>query len=74
MSGWRVEYELIDKKASPRQLIKRTSNFRQAKRVRGGVADREVLFFGIERTVPAGEKTRYKALMRSKYVHRPPMG
>ncbi|WP_205125049.1 AAA family ATPase [Aeromonas sobria] len=28
------------------------------------------MFFGIERTVPAGEKTRYKALMRSTYTHR----
>lgn len=73
MSGWRVEYELIDKRLSPRQTVKRTSNFRQAKWVRGDVADREVLFFGIERTVPAGEKTRYKQLMRSTYVHRPPL-
>lgn len=73
MSGWRVEYELIDKQINPRQTIKRTSNFRQAKWVRGDVADREVLFFGIERTVPAGEKTRYKQLMRSTYVHRPPL-
>lgn len=73
MSGWRVEYDLIDKQINPRQLVKRTSNFRQAKWVRADVADREVLFFGIERTVPAGEKTRYKALMRSTYVHRPPL-
>lgn len=73
MSGWRVEYELIDKNLSSRQTIKRTSNFRQAKWVRGDVVDREVLFFGIERTVPAGEKTRYKQLMRSTYVHRPPL-
>lgn len=73
MSGWRVEYELIDKRLNPRQLVKRTSNFRQAKWVRAEVADRNVLFFGIERTVPAGEKTRYKQLMRSTYVHRPPL-
>jgi len=73
MSGWRVEYELIDKGINPRQLVKRTSNFRQAKWVRSDVADREVLFFGIERTVPAGEKTRYKQLMRSTYIHRPPL-
>jgi hypothetical protein len=73
MSGWRVEYELVDKSINTRQLIKRTSNFRQAKWVRGDVADREVLFFGIERTVPAGEKTRYKQLMRSTYVHKPPL-
>lgn len=73
MSGWRVEYELIDKDLNARQTIKRTSNFRRTKWVRGDVADREVLFFGIERTVPAGEKTRYKQLMRSTYVHKPPL-
>lgn len=73
MAGWKVEYELVDKQLNTRQTIKRTSNFRQAKWVRGDVADREVLFFGIERTVPAGEKTRYKQLMRSTYVHRPPL-
>ena len=73
MAGWRVEYDLVDKQLNARQLVKRTSNFRQAKWVRGDVADREVLFFGIERTVPAGEKTRYKALMRSTYVHSPPL-
>lgn len=69
MSGWRVEYELVDKALNPRQTVKRSINFRQAKWVRGEVADREVLFFGIVRTVPAGEKTRYKKLMRSTYVH-----
>jgi energy-coupling factor transporter ATP-binding protein EcfA2 len=73
MSGWRVEYDLVDKQINPRQLIKRTSNFRQTKWVRGDVAERDVLFFGIERTVPAGEKTRYKRLMRSTYVHRTPL-
>lgn len=73
MSGWRIEYELMDKKLNPKQLTKRSSNFRQAKWVRSEVVDREVLFFGIERTVPAGEKTRYKQLMRSTYVHVPPL-
>jgi predicted ATPase len=73
MSGWRVEYEIIDKADNPRQVIRRTSNFRQAKWVRSDVADRKVIFFGIERTVPAGEKTRYKALQRSTYVHRLPL-
>ncbi|WP_082321636.1 AAA family ATPase [Variovorax paradoxus] len=73
MGGWRVEYELVDKQLNPRQLTKRTSSFRQAKWVRADVADREVLFFGIERTVPAGEKTRYKRLMQSSYVHQPPL-
>lgn len=73
MSEWKVEYELVDKQVNTRQLIKRSSNFRQAKWVRADVAVRDVLFFGIERTVPAGEKARYKQLMRSTYVHRPPI-
>lgn len=69
MSGWSVDYELIDKEKSHRQLLKRKSNFRQAKWVRGEVIDRDVLFFGIERTVPAGEKPKYKKLTRSTYQH-----
>ncbi len=73
MAGWKVEYELVEKGINTRQLVKRTSNFQRAKWVRGDVADRSVLFFGIERTVPAGEKTRYKKLMRSTYVHTPPL-
>jgi predicted ATPase len=70
MSGWRVEYELVDKLLNRTQLVRRTSSFRQAKWVRSDVAERDVLFFGIERTVPASEKTQYKSLMRSTYVHR----
>lgn len=73
MAGWRIEYDLIDKKLNPRQLVKRSSNFKNTKWVRGDVVDRVVLFFGIERTVPAGEKARYKQLMRSTYIHQPPL-
>lgn len=70
MFGWRVEYDIIDKSINPRQSIRRNSNFRQAKWIRGEVLERDVLFFGIERTVPAGEKSRFKKLMRSTYHHR----
>lgn len=73
MSGWRVDFEIIDKGQNPRQTVKRSANFRQAKWVRGDVADRDVLFFGIERTVPAGEKTVFKALARSTYEHLAPI-
>jgi predicted ATPase len=60
MSGWKAEYELVDKTVNPRQTVRRSSNFRQARWVRGDLLEREVLFFGIERTVPAGEKSRFK--------------
>lgn len=36
---------------------------------RSDVLVRPVLYFGIERTVPAGEKPRFKKLMRSSYRH-----
>jgi len=67
------KWPLIDKESNSRQLVKRSANFRQAKWVRGDVIDREVLFFGIERTVPAGEKTVFKALARSTYNHTAPL-
>lgn len=73
MSGWKADYEIIDKLLSPRQTIKRSVNFRQLKWVRGEVLSRDVLFFGIERTVPAGEKTIFKALARRKYKHKNPV-
>lgn len=69
MAGWRCEYEIIDKALNHRQNLRRTSSFSRAKWVRGDVVNRDVLFFGIERTVPAGEKTKYKKLTRSSYKH-----
>lgn len=69
MAGWRIEYELVHKQLSPRQLIRRTSTFRQAKWARDEVVDRPVLYFGIERTVPAGEKARFRKLTSSRYTH-----
>ncbi len=73
MSGWRVEYELIDKEQSAKQVIKRTSSFKNAKWVRADVLDREVLVFGIERTVPTGEKTRFRHLKSSGYKLKNPL-
>ena len=70
MSGWRAEYEAIDKGLNNRQSIRRNSNFKSAKWVRSDVLDRPTIFFGIERTVPAGEKTKYKKLMRSTYHYK----
>ena len=69
MAGWRAEYEAIDKGLNPRQAVRRNSNFRMAKWVRSDVLDRPIYYFGIERTVPAGEKIKYKKLRRSTYQH-----
>lgn len=67
MSGWKIEYEIIDKNISTKQLVKRTSSFNRAKWIRSDLLDRPILFFGIERTVPAGEKTKYQILKKATY-------
>ncbi len=69
MASWRAEYEAVDKSINSRQTIRRNSNFKSNRWVRSDVINRPVFFFGIERTVPAGEKNKYKKLMRSTYHH-----
>ncbi len=67
MADWRVEYEIVDKCKNPKGILRRNSNFKRAKWNRSEVLDRHTQFFGIERTVPAGEKTKFAKLMRSTY-------
>jgi predicted ATPase len=69
MANWSIEYEAIDKHVNATAPIRRSSNFRQAKWVRGDVLSRPVAYFGINRTVPAGEKPSFKKLMGGSYVH-----
>lgn len=69
MSEWSIEYELIDKAKNPTGTIRRSSSFRQLKWVRGEVVSRPLSYFGISRTVPAGERPQFKKLMRPSYSH-----
>ena len=69
MADWGFEYELIDRKLSCDSAIRRSSKFRRLRWVQDEVVDRPVHFFGIDRTVQAAEKGRYKKLMRSSYQH-----
>lgn len=69
MAEWSLEYDLIDKTVNPTTLLRRSSSFRQMKWVRGDVATRAVSYFGIQRTVPAGELPQFKKLMRPSYQH-----
>jgi len=69
MAEWSIEYELIDKSKNTTGTIRRSSVFRQLKWVRGEVATRSVSYFGISRTVPAGERPQFKKLMKPSYSH-----
>jgi hypothetical protein len=55
MRDWSMSYELIDKDKNPTQSFQRTARFKNAKWARNDLIDRHVLYFGINRTVPAGE-------------------
>lgn len=55
MKNWTITYDLIDRQKSKTDVIKRTASFSREKWYRDAV-HREVLFFGISRTLPAVER------------------
>lgn len=67
MSNWSIGYDLIEKSKNARQLIQRQAKFRNSKWVRDDLSDRSVLYFGIIRTVPAGERREFKKLATINY-------
>ncbi|MHC2016353.1 ATP-dependent nuclease [Methylobacterium sp. CM6247] len=69
MADWGVTFELVDKTKNPHQLVPRTARFKNKKWARDSVAERPVEYFGITRTVPAGERTEFKKLARPSYRH-----
>lgn len=73
MAEWAIEYDLIDKNKNPTGTIRRSSRFRQLKWIRGEVATRKVSYFGISRTVPAGERPQFKKFMKPSYSHSFPL-
>src|ERR1700738_1505482 len=59
MADWRIEYDILDRVVAKAALSK-NARFVSAKWRRDNFLDRQVLVFKIQRTVPAGEQTRYK--------------
>jgi predicted ATPase len=55
MQDWAIEYELIDKEANKKDAIRRTASFRNRRWNREAL-DRDVLLFGVSRTVPVNER------------------
>lgn len=56
MQDWSIEYEIVDRAISSRDVIRRTASFRNLRWNRDPL-DRNVLLFGVSRTVPANERT-----------------
>jgi hypothetical protein len=55
MQDWSIEYELIDRSVSKKDAVRRTANFKNLRWKRDPL-DRQVLIFGVARTVPANER------------------
>jgi hypothetical protein len=56
MANWAIEYELIDKGVRSNDKVQRTASFKAERWKRDAVLTREVLTFGVSRTVPASER------------------
>lgn len=67
MSNWSIGYDLIDKGKNQTQIIQRSARFKNAKWARDDLIERAVLYFGIQRTVPAGERREFKKFATVKY-------
>jgi predicted ATPase len=55
MQDWSIEYEIIDRDQNKKDVVRRTASFKNLRWKREAL-EREVLLFGVERTVPANER------------------
>ncbi|WP_454745908.1 ATP-dependent nuclease [Ciceribacter selenitireducens] len=60
MANWRIDYVAIDRRRDSKSGFSRNAHFTSSKWRRDEPLEREVLFFPIQRTVPAAEQTRFK--------------
>jgi len=67
MLDWSIEYEMIDRELSKKDLIRRTASFRNLRWNRDPL-DRKVLVFGVSRTVPANERTEFLRCASSRFT------
>lgn len=56
MQDWSIEYELVDRRINPKDSFRRTATFKNARWNRDA-PERQVLVFGVRRTVPANERS-----------------
>jgi len=66
MQNWRFEYELIDRDTKSSDTLRRTAKFANYRWSRG-VMNREVIVFGVSRTVPANERPELKQCISGKF-------
>lgn len=66
MSDWQIEIELVDKPINNSQKIRRSARFTQLKWRRDDLPERHVEYIEIQRTVPAGELSKFRKFIGQK--------
>lgn len=67
MQDWTIEYEIVDKDINLKDTIRRTANFKNFRWNRDAV-DRKILVFGVNRTVPASERSELLRCASNNFV------
>lgn len=66
MLNWKIEYEAIDQRVKSDDTVRRTAKYHNLKWARNTL-DREVLVFGVSRTVPAAERKELRRCVSNKF-------
>lgn len=66
MLNWKIEYEAIDKGVKKNDTVRRSAKYHNLKWVRNTL-DREVLVFGVSRTVPAAERKELRKCVSNNF-------
>lgn len=66
MQNWKIEYEAIDKGIKSNDTLRRSAKYHNHKWARNTL-DRDVLVFGVSRTVPAGERKELRRCVSNNF-------
>jgi len=66
MLNWRIEYEAVDKNVKGNDTVRRTAKYHNLKWARNTL-DRDVLIFGVSRTVPAAERKELRRCVSNNF-------
>ncbi len=66
MLNWKIEYEAIDKSIKDNDSIRRTAKYHNLKWARSTL-ERDVLVFGVSRTVPAAERKELRRCVSNNF-------
>ena len=70
MKDWSIAYEAIDREVNTTDLIRRTAHFSKEKWSRSGLK-RDVIFWGVSRTLPAVERSNLSRFANKDAVFKP---